>query len=314
MKKSVPIIFFGSDAFSTQILDGLIADDRFEVELVVTKPRRKSGRNRRLSDQPVMDMAERNEIGVLTIEKLSDQDSVKLKATKAQVGVLASFGSLLPPSVLEAFEFGIINVHPSLLPRWRGASPIEAAILHGDDCTGVSIIKLVDKMDAGPIFAQQKIKLNGRETQESLYIILAKLGSKLLLEKLPGIVNKTIKPKNQDEDLATYAPLIKKADAIIDWNQTPSEIERQIRAYNVWPQARSRICNRDVTILAASLDDRQAPDALSLGQPFTDTNGQLLITAGRNQALRIDNIKPAGKREMDGASFVRGYCAGSLPL
>lgn len=303
MTKSNPIVFFGSDAFSAVILQALLAE-KWTVGLVVTRPRREKGRGRRDTSHPVLDLAQSSKLRTLIPERWGDQTMQELTDTNADLAVLASFGMLLPKSVLETFSLGIINVHPSLLPRWRGASPIEAALLHGDNETGVSLMKLVEKMDAGPIYAQQTLPLTGLETKPDLEATLAKLGGDLLVKELPNIVKGTTKPTPQPKSGVTYAPMINKNDSIIDWTKPAQEIERQIRAYQDWPQSRTEIYGRDVIIEAAQVHRMPSRD-LAAGEPYAI--GRSLCVATGQGSLKIERIKPAGKQAMTGSAFLNGY-------
>lgn len=303
MTKSNPIVFFGSDAFSAAALQALLAD-KWPISLIVTSPRREKGRGRRDASHPVLDLAQVSKLKTLTPDRWDDEAMKELTDTNADLAVLASFGMLLPKSVLQLFPLGIVNVHPSLLPRWRGASPIEAALIHGDDETGVSLMKLVEKMDAGPIYAQQPLPLSGQETKPDLEGTLAHMGGQLLIRELPDIVKGTTKPIPQPTAGVTYAPMINKNDGIIDWTKPAQEIERQIRAFLEWPQSRTEIYGRDVIIEAAQVHHPPSRD-LPAGEAFAD--GRSLCVATGQGSLKIERIKPAGKQAMTGSAFLNGY-------
>ncbi|HRQ86806.1 MAG TPA: methionyl-tRNA formyltransferase, partial [Candidatus Saccharibacteria bacterium] len=226
-----------------------------------------------------------------------------LKQLGPATGVLVSYGKIIPQKIIDLFTPGIVNVHPSLLPAYRGPSPIEASIINGDTKTGVSIMQLSEKMDAGPVYSQATILLNGRETQASLYDSLAKLGIKELLNTLPRIISKQLEPAQQDETKATYTKLLTKADGVLDWQNPALHLEREVRGYNMWPRSRTRLLDHDVIVTKAHVESG------AKGEPGTlDTDNESFITVNTSEArLRIDNLQPAGKKEMPIQAFLRGY-------
>ncbi len=226
----------------------------------------------------------------------------ELKPHKAKVAVLAAYGHIIPQFVLDQFPRGIINVHPSLLPAYRGPTPIEQAILDGATKTGVSIMRLTAGMDEGPIYKQKTIHLTGKETKIELAEQLHRLGSKLLVEILPAIADSVIKPRQQPHpDRATYSHLLTKADGIIDWRKSALQIEREIRAYAGWPGSHTKLANKDVIITSASVVAQQGKPGQILVEPK-----KLLIFCGHD-ALQINCLKPAGKPVMSVQAFLAGY-------
>jgi methionyl-tRNA formyltransferase len=218
------------------------------------------------------------------------------------MAVLASYGKIIPPAILETFKIGIINVHPSLLPRWRGPSPIETTLLNGDDQTGVTIMKLSAKMDEGPIYSSQSLKLSGAETQPELYEKLAVLGGQLLVRGLASIISGRLKPKEQSSIGVTYSKMIYKTDGWINWNKPAVDIERQIRAFITWPKSKTKLFDKEIEILRAIVvkSDKELP-----GNPI-DMPGKLVIQCAKD-ALQIVQLKPAGKNAMSAQEFMRGY-------
>lgn len=209
---------------------------------------------------------------------------------------------ILPPIVLDHFSSGLVNVHASLLPRWRGPSPIEAAILEGDTETGVTLMSLAPAMDSGPIYTQAHLPLSDAETKPELYKSLAELGSQVLTQALPDILEGELTPEPQDEAAVTYCPLIQKNDGLIDWQQPAEQIARQIRAYLGWPGSRTEINATTVTITTAHpINLSGAP-----GEFLVTETGELLVYC-QTGALIIDRLIPAGKREMSGQDFARGH-------
>ncbi len=299
MKMSKKLVFFGTENFSAYALEALLANS-WDVAAVVTKPDSPSGRGRKLQSPIVKQLAIEHSIDVLQPNSLEGFRST-LDKYDCDVAVLSAYGKIVPHEILECFGLGIINIHPSPLPLHRGASPIEQTILDGDRVAGVSLMKLVEKMDAGPIYAQTELVLAGNETAPKLYGSLGRLGSKLLIEKLPFIVDGGLVPISQDDKLATYALMIKKTDGIIDWNDDAEIIERQIRAYLRWPGSKAVLANKQVAIMKARLNEAS-------GEP-----GSMFLTENEigvyceAQSIIIERLKPAGKREMTSAEFLAGH-------
>lgn len=298
MSKSKSLIFFGTENFSLSALGSLVEND-FNVIAVVTKPDSARGRSKKLQPSAVKQYA--LEQGLPVIEHSAPEGIEKqLQQYNAFGAVLSSFGKIIPSSILDTFEDGIVNVHPSLLPKYRGASPIEQAILNGDETTGVSIMKLVEKMDAGPVYSQQIVKLSGKETAPELYETLAQVGSELLVKTLPEVLSGELKPLPQDETQASFAPMITKLDGRIDWNKPAIQIERQVRAYKDWPGSKTSLGNVDVTVEKASVVNENGPTGSAVARA-----DDILVYCGEI-ALAIHELKPAGKRSMSAKEFLAG--------
>jgi len=299
MHKSNPLVFFGTEDFSEQILRTLV-ENGWKIELVVTKPDRLKGRGRKSTPTKVKQLA--LEHGIPHIEPVNFDSATLAKITRleSQTAVLAAYGKILPPNVLAGFKNGIINVHPSLLPKYRGPSPIESAILDGESQTGVSIMRLVDKMDAGPIYATQTLALKGDETQPQLSTKLADTGANLLLKTLPDIISGKLLPKQQDEDLATYCKLIKKADGLINWELPAKVIERQIRAFQDWPKSKAKLFDTDVIITSVTI----VPASGKPGK--VEINSSKILVYCSTDALSIEELKPIGKNIMSAKDYING--------
>lgn len=292
MTRSTALVFFGSDEFALPVLKGLL-DAGYQIKLVLAAPPISHAL------APVYDFSMRNKMTVLSPHSFGEIEINQLAQTVAEFAVLASYGKLLPQAALTQFK-AIINVHPSLLPKWRGPSPVEAAILSGESETGVSLMRLIAQMDAGPIYAQDRVKLDGTENQSGLRRKLAEVGRDLLLDKLPEILAGTLQAEPQDETQVTYCRLLKKTDGLLDWSQPAEALERQIRAYADWPKSRSRLLDKDVVVTEAVVDSRQ----LVPGQ-VEAKDERILVGCGQH-SLRITRLKPAGRAEMSTAEFVRG--------
>lgn len=303
MSHTVPqdrIVFFGTDAFSVPSLIRLIAEG-WNIAAVVTKPDAPTGRGRQITAPAVKRLAVAAGIPVFQPVKLAEIEP-DLAELGAAIGIVVAYGKIISAAMLELFPKGFINVHSSLLPRYRGAAPIEAAILGGDTETGVTLMRLEAGLDTGPTFDQTRLQLDGTENRENLYEHLAELGAELLSMRLPAILAEQIVPIPQDESAATTVTRIAKAEGLLDWSLPAEHLERHIRAYLGWPGSRTQIAGADVTITSAHIQ----PGAGSPGLAFTTDTGDLAVYAS-DAVLVIDTLKPAGKREMSGRDFLRGH-------
>ena len=292
----------GTPEFSVPSLRTLIETQ--EVVGVVTQPDRPAGRGRELKPSPVKVAAESAGIPVYQPHSLRSEDAaVPLHEWQPDVIVVAAFGQILRPHVLELPPKGCVNVHASLLPRWRGASPIQHAILAGDEQTGITLMQMDKGMDTGAIYVQEATPISADDTSATLHDRLAELGAQMLRSFLDDIVNGRLQAKAQDDELATYAPMIKKEAGQIEWQESAAAIDRLIRAMTPWPGAYTEWDGQYLKILAA----RPQP-ARSLGvQPGTVAlvDGELLVQTGEG-ALALDQVQPSGKKAQDAEAFVRG--------
>lgn len=236
------------------------------------------------------------------IEKVITGKLSDLGEHQATLAVLAAYGRIIPQSILDQFPSGIINVHPSLLPAYRGPTPIEQAIIDGATKTGVSIMRLSAGMDEGPVYKQKTIHLSGQESKAGLAENLQKLGAELLVEVLSGIADGNLQPHKQPHsERATYSRLLTKEDGIIDWNKPALVLAREIRAYLGWPSSRTVIANKEVIITKARATD----DGGMVGT--FEIHGKQLIGFAAEGALLIEKLKPADKSEMTVEAFLAGY-------
>lgn len=294
------LIFFGTDAFSVPSLVHLLAA-KWNVVAIVTKPDSRTGRGRELTLPAVKRLAIAQNIPVLQPHKLAEIND-QIRELKPTAGVVVAYGRIIPESTLKLFPKGIINVHASLLPRHRGASPIETAILAGDDATGVTLMQLDPGLDTGPTYDAATLQLGGTENRLELYENLAELGADLLGTKLADILSGTIVPIPQDHAKASTTRLITKSDGRIDWSKPASQLEREIRAYLGWPGSRADLAGTEATITAAHLLPKDGP----AGTAYKTPASELAVHAGKG-SLIIDRLKPAGKREMTGPEFLAGH-------
>lgn len=304
--KTNRLIFFGTEDFSAASLQALI-DGGYTIAAVVTKPDRTRGRGHKLIPPAVKTIALTHHIPVWQPTTLSDITD-DIKALQPVAGVLVSFGKLIPQAMIDLFTPGIINVHPSKLPTYRGPSPIESAILNGDSATGVSIMQLSSAMDAGPIYHFSEHRLRGDETQSELYHRLAQLGADSLVQVLPAILDGTLQPQPQDDSRATYCHLLTKADGVINWQTPAARLEREIRAYHTWPQSRtSALGDIEVIITQAHVLPLGTRPQRPPGTVEVHEREQTAAVHTTDGLLAIDRLKPIGKKEMPIAAFLRGY-------
>ena len=287
-----PIVFFGTEDHSLIALKALVEAD-YPIAAVVTKGDTPKGRGKKIAAPVVKTFAAQSGIPVWQPAKLKDITS-DIKQLENPIGVLVSFGKIIPQSILDLFTPGIINVHPSLLPLYRGPSPIESAIANRDNKTGVTIMKLEAAMDAGPIYVQVPYALDFTETKPELYNTLFTLGANLLVANLPKIVAGELQPTSQDESSATYCSLLSKDMAQLDLAQlTPGEAEARIRAHLGFPRSRVTVGSYDLIVTKAhGVITKETP---------------LDLECANGAFLSIDEvIAPSGKT-MSGAEFLRGY-------
>ena len=297
------IVFMGSAEFALPILEKLA--EQYEIQGVVTQPDRPAGRGKTLTPPPVKTLAQKLNLDIIQPTKLSEPAAwEQLKAWQPDIIIVAAFGQILRAAVLQLPRYGCLNVHASLLPRWRGAAPIAAAILHGDQQTGVTIMKMDEGIDTGPILRQRVIPIFEQDTTQSLSQRLAVEGADLLIETLPDYLNGKCEPIPQDDSQATYAPMIKKEDGFLDFNETAIELWRKIRAYNPWPSAYTLLNQQRLIILEACVHQGK-PENSAPGQTFILDKKPMIAT--RDNALELIRLQLAGKKPVSGKQFLNGY-------
>ena len=293
------VVFMGSPDFSLSTLRALA--NAYSVVGVVTQPDRASGRGRDLKAPPVKVLAQKLGIPVMQPEKLKQPEAMEqLHQWAPDLIVVAAFGQILKKDVLDLPRDGCINVHASLLPRWRGAAPINAAILAGDEETGVTIMKMDVGLDTGPMLAKRSIRLTSNDTAGSVFERLATLGADLLIETLPDYLSGKLVPQPQPEEGMTYAPMLKKEEGRLDFTHDVNELERRIRAFNPWPGA---YMDFDAAMLKVHRGHVEAGNALA-GQRLVVQNQPAV--GARGGILVLDEVQPAGKKPMSGRSFLVG--------
>lgn len=306
--RKTPIVFFGNERIATGVtteaptLRALIKAG-FDVKAVVSNFERGVSRNTR--DLEIMATARQYNIPVLLPDKPSDIID-QLKSFRAEIAVLVAYGRIVPQSVIDIFPKGIINIHPSLLPAHRGPIPLESVILSGENKTGVSVMQLVRAMDAGPVYEQRELALNGSETKQDLANKLLNIGSSMVIELLPKILNGNITAVAQDDTRATYDQLIKKEDGRLNWNKSAEQLEREIRAYIEWPKSYTTFGDIEVIITQAHAVPSNFSEVVGEVE-IQDDETKLLMVNCKNGYLCIDKLKPAGKKEMSVREFLAGY-------
>jgi len=297
------VIFLGTPEFAAIPLEALAHDARYQVVGVVTQPDRAAGRNR-APEPPVKRAAVRLGIPVFQPESLRDPTAVEqLAALRPDAGVVAAYGEILRKNVLAIPPHGYLNIHPSLLPRHRGPTPVPGAILAGDTETGVTVMLLDAKMDSGPILAQQHIPLPPDARSGPLTEQLFTLGSALLLEALAGYAAGTLNPIPQDDSQATYTKLLKKEDGLIDWGAAAIQIERMTRAYHPWPGAHTSWHGQPFKIIAARVHTEWAGSAAP--GTLLPQNDSVWVATGAG-AIELLSVQPSGKRPLAAADWWRG--------
>lgn len=297
------VVFLGSPEFAVPSLRALAADDRFDVALVVTQPDRPAGRGRRLQPPPVAEVARELGLSLFQPRSLRSAETFDaLAAARADVFIVVAYGEILRRRVLEMPPGGVLNVHPSLLPRYRGSSPIPAAILNGDTETGVSVIKLVRALDAGPIVAQRSVGLTGLETSGSLSEELARVAAEMLPDTMEKWLAGRLATVPQDEAGASYTRELTKEDGRIDWRAGAVGIERLVRAMNPWPTAWTMLAGRRLSILVCHISlqpTKHTTTTITVEPP-------LPAVACGDGFVYLDRVRPEGRAEMSGADWLRG--------
>jgi methionyl-tRNA formyltransferase len=306
MSDPLKIIFAGTPEFAATALAALFTTSH-QVVAVYTQPDRPAGRGRKLQLSPVKQLALERGIEVRQPAKLKDPaEQAALRELGADLMVVAAYGLLLPQAVLDAPRLGCINIHASVLPRWRGAAPIQRAILAGDEESGVTIMQMEAGLDTGPMLHILKTPILRDDTGGSLHDRIAELGARALLESLDGIAEGSLVPQPQDDALATYANKLDKQEALIDWSRPALEIGRQVRAFNPWPVAQCDFQGRVMRIWRACPFDRALPEEVQPGAVLDADKAGIDVATG-DGVLRILELQMPGKRAMTAADFLNAH-------
>lgn len=297
------LVFFGNERLANSVdesgvIFSTLLDAGYEISHLVINRADIQGRKKNHEDA-VVRLAHANGVNVIDTW---NEDHIIALAQESEAGILASFGRILKDPVINAFSKGIINIHPSLLPEYRGPTPIESAILGNNDKTGVSLMALASVMDGGAVYSQAEYTMRGDETKQELYDILAEKSAQLLIEQLPDILSGKNKGQAQNDHLATFTKLIIKSDGEVDWDLPATTIERQIRAFAGWPGSKALIGGYDVTITQARVSD----DVHGKPGTYDVINKEIAMSCGVG-SLTIEKLKPAGRGEMTSEAFLAGH-------
>ena len=308
------MIFFGTPEFSRVVLDALLTAHQIKPDLIVTSPDQPRGRGLKITPAPSASWAKEHGVPLFQPTKLDTAALEFIQKFEPTVGILAAYGKIIPQAVIGAFPKGIINIHPSLLPYYRGATPIESAILAGDLKTGVSLMLLVQKLDAGPVLYQSPADILPSDNSQTLAKRLAVAASHDLAKILPQWINDRIKAVDQDETKATYTKTFANTDYELEINKTAAELERQVRAFGPKPGAYLNVTYkaqpRRLKILEAQVGGPLA--GATVGQFVITDNLPALATKGG--LLILKTLQPPGKKPMPGAAFLNGYAVKDLAV
>ncbi|MGB1108887.1 MAG: methionyl-tRNA formyltransferase [Gammaproteobacteria bacterium] len=298
------LIYAGTPDFSVPALNALLRSQH-QVLAVYTQPDRPAGRGRKLMPGPVKQAAQAANVPVYQpLSFKQDEDREALASLGADAMVVAAYGLILPQAVLDLFPLGCINIHASLLPRWRGAAPIQRAIMAGDSETGICIMRMEAGLDTGPVLSTQAIKIDSESTGGSLHDQLAELGADMIVPAMDAIERDEARATPQDDSQATYAHKLSKAECAIDWNQDAARIDRQIRAFNPWPVAQCQWGDKSLRLWNSRLSDQRSE--LAPGQIIaTDENG-IHVQCGQG-AVAITELQLPGKKRLSVADFLNAH-------
>jgi methionyl-tRNA formyltransferase len=311
MYKPLKIVFAGTPEFAAEALQGLFLSEH-QVVAVYAQPDRPAGRGRKLVHGPVKQLAIAHQVPVHQPKSLKDQaEQAKLAELGADLMVVAAYGLLLPQAVLDTPRLGCINIHASLLPRWRGAAPIQRAILAGDRETGITIMQMEAGLDTGPMLYRVKCPIQPDDTGGSLHDRLAGVGAEALLQVLPGVAAGTLTPVPQDDSLANYASKLDKRESLIDWQQPAVQIDRQVRAFNPWPVAQTGYQGKAMRIWLSEVV--QGGASAAPGTVVAAGKAGIDVATGEG-LLRIIRLQIPGKRAMTSQEFLNAHQVDGIVL
>ncbi|MCA9766006.1 MAG: methionyl-tRNA formyltransferase [Carnobacterium sp.] len=298
------IVFMGTPAFSVPILEALIGEN-YEILAVVTQPDRPVGRKKIMTQTPIKIAALKHNLIVLQPEKITGSDEMtQIIEMKPDLLITAAFGQFLPEKLLNAPKYGAINVHASLLPKYRGGAPVHYALIKGEKETGVTIMYMEKKMDAGAILSQRSLEITESDDVGTLFERLSALGKELLIDTLPDLLAGKIKPIIQDEEKVTFSPNIKPEEERIDWTKEAKAIDCQVRGMRPWPVAYTIIDNIRVKIWDTTVLEEKTSEMP--GVVIRIEKAALVISCGNHTAIQINELQPAGKSKMTALAYLTG--------
>jgi methionyl-tRNA formyltransferase len=303
MTQSLDLVFCGTPRFAVPTLEKLV-EAGFRVHLVVTQPDRPKGRGLELVPSPVKESALRLNLPVIQPERIKVNDEFRAQLTALRPGaiIVVGYGRIVPPWMLDLPPLGNINLHASLLPKYRGAAPIQWAIASGETVTGVTTMRIDAGLDTGDILLQQELPITPADTAETLAPRLASIGADLVVETLRGLEGRTLHPRPQDNTRASLAPILRKEDGLIDFSRSAADIINRIRGFQPWPGAYTKFRGKTLQILKA----QPAAQAVPVGKLHVLSN-RLLVGCGHNTSLELLEIQLEGKKRSSAQDFVRGY-------
>ncbi|MFC1687338.1 methionyl-tRNA formyltransferase [Patescibacteria group bacterium] len=303
-EKKYNIIFFGTPEFSVSSLDALLNIPSITVSAVFTQPDKKVGRRQKALSSQVKNYALTHDIPIYQPENIKGNSFQSFfSSLKPDAVVLVAYGKIIPETLLTIPAFGWLNVHASLLPLLRGASPIQHAILQGMDTTGVTLMKIVKKLDAGPVFAQKSVNIQPRENFQSLHDTLSQLGGKILQQSLIPYLAGSLTPQNQNEVNATFCKQLSKKDGQIDWSKSAIEIDRFIRAMTPWPGAYTSLKGSNLIILSSHCIEKNTSKDYGI---LSTTDDELVVSTTQG-SLVVDTLQQEGKKKLSASQFINGY-------
>ena len=304
------IVFAGTPEFAVPTLQALL-DSPFEVCAVYTQPDRPAGRGRKLTASPVKQLAVAHDIPVYQPENFKSPEALAaLQDLNADLMVVIAYGLILPQAVIDTPRLGCINVHGSLLPRWRGAAPIHRALMAGDDKTGVTIMQVVKKLDAGDMLLKAECPITANDTSSSLHDQLAQMGAEALIKVVEQYQQGTVQSKPQDEALVTYAHKLEKHESTLDWHASAVELDRKIRGLNAWPVAQTLFNGDVLRVWNSSLIDR----SLSAEPGTIDCNEHALDVATGDGVIRLLEVQLPGGKRIAGKDFLNAHPSDGVKL
>lgn len=298
VKHKISTVFFGTHDFAATILQGLLSSPLFSVDLVITRPDEPVGRNQEVQKPPVKILAEKNGI---KLEQPENLKNYTLSPNTYNLGITAQYGGLIPKSILDSFKHGMINVHTSLLPKYRGASPIQHALMNGDTETGVTIMRMNEGLDTGPILLQKKVAIAPDDMYVTLDKKLADVGLKALLEALPAYISGDLKPVAQDESQATTCKKLSRDDGRIDWHKSAEQVYNQYRGLHPWPGVWTTAENKRLKLLKVKPVEKQ----ISVGK--IQYEHEKMFMGCSSGSIEVLELQPEGKKTMEAKAFIAGY-------
>jgi len=294
----IPIVFFGTNKFAEIILEAVIKSGLFDIRLVVTQPDRPVGRHQEIEKGAVKILAEKHNIKIDQPEGLKGYE---LQVTGYKLNIVIEYGLIIPQTILDIPSHGSINIHPSLLPKYRGPSPIQSVLINGEKETGVSIMLMDQKMDHGPILAQNKMTIEPADTYLTLAEKLSALSAVMLIQTVPKFLNGEVKPVEQDNSCATFCKILQKEDGKVDFGRSADDIYNQFRGTIVWPGIYAYLGDKRVKFLNIY------PSQKSIKPGIMDIEGEIVRIGCLNGSIQVNEIQMEGKRPMTAAEFVNGY-------